>query len=64
MNLSIPDMSCGHCSAAVTRALTELDPACDIEINLEARQARVETTSSLEAVINQLSAIGFDAIEA
>lgn len=63
MNLSIPEMSCGHCSQSITRALTELDPAGDVFFDMEKRQIRVETTSSVEAVIAQLSNIGFDAVE-
>lgn len=61
MKLAIPDMNCGHCRASVTRALTELDPAARIEIDLPAREAAVETSATPATVIATLKAIGFDA---
>jgi len=61
MDLSIPDMSCGHCRASVTQALTELDPKAVVQVDLPARRAHVETVASLDAVIAALGAIGFEA---
>lgn len=61
MDLSIPDMTCGHCRASVTRALTELDPQARVEVDLPARTARVETSAPLQTVIAALGAIGFEA---
>lgn len=61
MDLSIPDMTCGHCRASVTRALTELDPQAKVEVDLPARTARVETTASLQSVLGALGAVGFEA---
>lgn len=57
--ISIPDMSCGHCSTAVTQALTPL--AQSIEINLETRQAQVTTQAPPEALLAALDAVGFPA---
>ncbi|WP_323041968.1 heavy-metal-associated domain-containing protein [Gemmobacter sp.] len=64
MNLSIPDMNCGHCRASVTRALTELDPQAKVAVDLTARTAQVETTAPLPAVIAALDAVGFAATPA
>lgn len=61
MNLSIPDMTCGHCRASVTQALTTLDPGAKVAVDLTARTARVETTAPPETVIAALAAIGFEA---
>lgn len=61
MHLSIPDMSCGHCRASVTRALTELDPAARVTVDLTARTAQVDTTAPLPAVLAALEAVGFAA---
>lgn len=64
MNLSIPDMNCGHCRASVTRALTELDPQAKVAVDLAARTAQVDTTAPLPAVIAALDAVGFTATPA
>lgn len=61
MDLTIPDMTCGHCRASVTNALLALDPQARVEVDLPARTARVETAAPQAAVIEALGAIGFDA---
>ena len=64
MNLSIPDMSCGHCRASITQALTALDPSVKIEIDPLARTARIDTAMPENTVIATLAEIGFDALPA
>ena len=59
--LSIPDMTCGHCKAAVTQALTALDPGAKVEIDLTARTARVDSPTPPAEMIAALDRIGFPA---
>lgn len=61
MELSIPDMSCGHCRTSVTEAVTRLDPAAKIEVDLAARRARLQTAAAPDAVIAALKDVGFAA---
>lgn len=61
MDLSIPDMSCGHCSAAITRAVTALDPNATLTFDMAARRAHVESPVAAETLIAALDAIGFPA---
>lgn len=61
MILTIPDMSCGHCRASVIAALTALDPAARVEVDLEARTAQVATAAGPKAVLAALDAVGFPA---
>lgn len=56
--LSIPDMSCGHCKASVDAALAPL--AARVEVDLPARQARV-TGGDPARMIAALEGIGFPA---
>lgn len=58
---SIPDMSCGHCKAAVEAAILKLDPAASVVVDLKARRAEVTSTEPVEALINALGAVGFPA---
>lgn len=58
--LSLPDMSCGHCRATVERTIHGVDPAARVEIDLAARQARIETTS-LQQVLAALADEGYPA---
>ena len=36
MRLSVPDMSCGHCKAAVERAIAEKDATASVTVDLSA----------------------------
>lgn len=59
MQYSVPDMSCGHCKAAVEAALARLNPA-SVAVDLPARQVAVSGPAP-EAVVAALAAIGFPA---
>ncbi len=58
---SIPDMSCGHCKAAVESAIRKLDPSADVQVDLAARRAEVTSAQPLPAMIAALAAVGFPA---
>ncbi|MEY9858367.1 copper chaperone [Catenulispora sp. GAS73] len=44
----VQGMSCGHCSAAVTEALTALPGVSAVEIDLPGKRALVTTSAALE----------------
>jgi copper chaperone len=48
MELTIKDMTCGHCAGVVTKAVKEVDTAAHVTVDLETRIVRIE--SSREAV--------------
>jgi copper chaperone len=61
MKLSIPDMTCGHCKAAVERAIIDIDSRADVIVDLGAKTAEVRTTAAEGAVLNALAAEGYPA---
>ncbi|MFN6978091.1 MAG: heavy-metal-associated domain-containing protein [Gemmobacter sp.] len=61
MQLSVPDMSCQHCKAAVEAAIARIDPAAQVTVDLAARRVAVAGTASPAAVIAALAAAGFPA---
>ncbi|MDM4767870.1 heavy-metal-associated domain-containing protein [Pelomonas sp. SE-A7] len=44
-NFHLPDMSCGHCVAAITEAIHELDAAARLNFDREGRHLQVEGSS-------------------
>jgi copper chaperone len=58
---SIPDMSCGHCKAAVEAAIHKLDPQASVQVDLPNRRAEVTSLQPVVAVIAALNAAGFPA---
>lgn len=59
--LSVPDMTCGHCRASVTDALSRLSGASKVEVDLTAKTVRVEGAADTAEMIRALDAIGFPA---
>ena len=59
--LSIPDMSCGHCRASVTEALTKLPGVTALSLDGEARVAHVQGDAPIDSLLAALGKIGFSA---
>lgn len=62
--IKISGMSCGHCVASVTKALSEIDGITDVGVSLEKGEATYnETKPVAEEIINKaISKIGFTVV--
>ncbi|WP_417259645.1 heavy-metal-associated domain-containing protein [Celeribacter sp.] len=58
---SVPDMTCGHCKAAITEALEAVDDGVDIEANMETREIEVHSTAGDAAILKALNDAGYPA---
>lgn len=56
---TLPDMSCGHCVAAITEALKAADVQARVEIDRDARTAAVESALPREALAAVLTDAGY-----
>lgn len=55
MKFHVPDMSCGHCTAAVDKALRAIDPIASIDIDLTSKTVKIASTKdgfALQAALN------------
>ncbi|WNC92425.1 heavy-metal-associated domain-containing protein [Paraburkholderia sp. FT54] len=59
MEFAIPDMSCGGCANAITRAVTSLDPAAKLEVDVPAKIVKLTSTLAPEQLIQAIEAAGF-----
>ena len=59
MTFSIPEMTCGHCVATVTKAIQSLDHAARVRPDLAARTLMVETSAPAMAVSKALEEAGY-----
>lgn len=59
--LSIPGMSCGHCKAAVERAVASVDPDAEVTFDMAARQADVRSDAGNDMLIAALRGEGYEA---
>lgn len=61
MNFHVPEMSCGHCTAAITKEIKALDRSAVISTDLETRTIEVTSVETAGAVIAAVKAAGYDA---
>ncbi|ADV65926.1 CopZ family metallochaperone [Deinococcus maricopensis] len=59
--LSISGMTCGHCQAAVTKALKDVPGVQNAEVNLQDGSATVEGDASAQALIAAVVEEGYGA---
>lgn len=59
MEFAIPDMTCGGCANAIARAVTGLDPAAKLDVDVAVKIVKVASTLPPERVIEVIEAAGF-----
>lgn len=57
----VPDMSCGHCKAAVENAVRTLDAEARVDVDLDAKTVEIGTSKGEADVLAALEAAGFPA---
>lgn len=58
-HFTLPDMSCGHCVAAITQALKQADAQAQVTLDPAARTARVDSTLPRDALVAVLTDAGY-----
>lgn len=62
VELSVPDMSCGHCKAAVEAALATVPGAAIVMVDLAAHKVTVAGDVPASALCAALDSAGFPAV--
>lgn len=55
----VQGMSCNHCAKAVTRAVHQLDPQAQVQVDLAARKVEVTSTLPREALAQAIADEGY-----
>ena len=61
ITLKVPDMSCGHCSGVITKALKALDPQAAVGFDMHNHMVQVDTAQASDAVLKTMAAAGYPA---
>lgn len=61
MEFKVPDMSCGHCTAAIEKSVKSADPAALIDCDLVERRVKIDTALSTEQVGAAIREAGYKA---
>ena len=59
IELTIPDMTCGHCVGVVTKTIKQADPAAQVDIDLPNHQVRVQTALDRTTLAAALAEEGY-----
>lgn len=57
--LQVENMSCGHCVAAVTKAVKSIDGHARVDVDLAGKAVKVESDAALEAVKAAIAEAGY-----
>ncbi|MGC9369249.1 MAG: heavy-metal-associated domain-containing protein [Paracoccaceae bacterium] len=60
MKFNVPDMSCGHCTAAIEKAIKAADANAKVECDLAARSVAVQSALDEIAVSAAIRGAGYD----
>ncbi|WP_406820795.1 heavy-metal-associated domain-containing protein [Pseudomonas sp. KnCO4] len=58
---NVQGMTCGHCVKAVTQAVQAQDAAAKVEVDLAARQVRVQSELAQEQILSAIREEGYQA---
>ncbi|MDF0603451.1 heavy-metal-associated domain-containing protein [Psychromarinibacter sp. C21-152] len=61
MDFKVPEMSCGHCTAAIETSVKAADPAASVACDLGARRVRIDSALTPEELAAAIKAAGYDA---
>lgn len=61
IELTLPDMTCGHCVRTVTQTVQQLDPSATVRTDLATHTARIDTTVARDLLEKALAAQGYPA---
>jgi copper chaperone len=62
--IKVKGMSCQHCVASVTKALSEIEGVSDVNVNLEAGEATYNEASPVpeDTIKDAIARIGFEVV--
>ena len=61
LELTLPDMTCGHCVKTVTAAVQAVDATARLEVDLPSHKVRIESSAPAERLRDALAAEGYPA---
>lgn len=61
IQIRVPDMSCGHCTAAVQNALEGVPGVSDVDVSLETKVAKIicDSTIELPDLMGTIQSVGY-----
>lgn len=61
LEFEVNDMSCNHCVASITKAITAIKPDATVQTDLDTKRVTVNGDFSQQEIVAALDEIGFTA---
>ena len=61
VTFSVPKMKCGGCAQSVTNALHKIDTAASVDIDLDKKEVKFDSSAPQADALNALAAAGYPA---
>ncbi|ABE39541.1 Heavy metal transport/detoxification protein [Rhodopseudomonas palustris BisB5] len=61
LTLNLPDMTCGHCAGAVTKAIQSVDAGAKVGIDLNTKTVTIDAASDDAVFTQALEVAGYPA---
>lgn len=58
--LNVPDMSCGHCTSAIEKAIMAIDPTAKVSFDLGKRTVAADSFLSERALSEAIRSAGYE----
>jgi copper chaperone len=59
IEFNVPGMSCSHCVSMVTRTVQSVDPQAKVNVDLDSKKVRVESSQQREPIARALTEAGY-----
>jgi copper chaperone len=59
IEMTLPDMSCGHCASTVTQTCKLVDPAAKVEVDISAKTVKIESAEERSDFAEALTDAGY-----
>ena len=64
IEFKVEDMSCGHCVAAITRAVKDVDASGKVEVDLGSKRVRIDSTHAAKEFSTAIEEAGYTPVPA
>ena len=64
LTFEVNDMTCGHCVSAITKALKEVNPNAQVDIQLADKQVQIEgADAQLQTFVHAMQEAGYSPVQ-
>ncbi|NUO72282.1 MAG: heavy-metal-associated domain-containing protein [Frateuria sp.] len=61
IEMTLPDMTCGHCASTVTQTCKLVDPAAKVEVDVNAKTVKIQSGEHRQDFAEALAEAGYPA---